>query len=106
MSQLNIDWSRDVSLPVAGTTPQARHGSATGAMAAASRRGALTLRYLALLERGACSDHEAARALGCGVSSVNSVRNGVAHLVEPSGDFEVVAWPRGAVTKRARWALR
>ena len=106
MTQPTLDWSRDVSLPVSGRTSQARQASATGAQAAVTRRGALTLRYLALLAHGPCSDHEAARALGCGVSSVCSIRNGVSHLVEPSGTYECVTWPSGHMTRRARWRVR
>ena len=103
MNQLALDWTPGAVLPVSGRTLGARHASASGAVFAAEHRGQLTLRYLALLWVGPMSDQQAARALGVGVSSINSVRDGCGPLVEPSGLFETVTWPRGGTTKRTRW---
>ena len=107
MTQPRLDWSADVSLPVSGRTPAARHASASGAQQAAGTRGKLTLAYWALLrDVGPRSDHEASKALGCGLSSINSVRDALKDLVEPSGDFQVVTWPSGRVTERVRWRIK
>jgi hypothetical protein len=104
MTQPFLDWSRDVTLPVSGRTPGARHASSTGAQVAALTRGDATRRYLALLrEGGPLSDHEAARMMGCGTSSINSIRNGCRGLVAESGTYEEMAWPGGKITKRVRW---
>lgn len=46
MTQTGFAWDADVSLPVAGRTPLARHCSATGAQAAAVRAGSLLARLL------------------------------------------------------------
>lgn len=109
MTQARIDWDIDARLPVRGRTPQARHASASGANAAAQTRGPMTLAYLALLERAGAeglSDYEAARMLGCGVSSICSIRDGCGPLVVSSGSFEPHVWPSGKVTKRARSRVR
>lgn len=105
--QPGFDWSSDVSLPVSGETPEARHASATGSQRAAKSRADLAVRYIALLKAlGPLSDHEAARALGVGLSSINSTRDGVAGRAEPkrvvpSGQYEVTAFG----TRRVRWML-
>ena len=104
MRAQTFDWDCDVRLPVSGRTPGARHASSTGAQVAADRRGEQTRRYLALLrEAGPLSDHEAARMMGRGVSSINSIRNGCGALVVESGGYDVSQWPGGKVTKRVRW---
>lgn len=104
MTQLGIDWSADVSLPISGRTVQARHASATGAQQAVGSRGALSRAYAALLkELGPLSDVEASRALGRPLSSLTSTRNGLGARVVPSGQYEVVTWPGGGQTKRVRW---
>lgn len=100
MTQGRIDWDASVSLPIAGRTPATRHASATGAQAAAPSRGRLSVAYLELLRvAGPLSDHAAAKALGCCLSSVNSTRNGLGGLVEPSGEFESSEFG----TRRVRW---
>lgn len=103
MTQLGIDWSRDVSLPVSGRTPAARHSSRSGAVVAARTRGAVALAYRRLLiEAGPMSDHEAAHALGRLVSSVNSTRHGWRDHVVPSGQVETTPWG----SHRVRWMWR
>ena len=108
MSQPGFTWDADVSLPVSGLTPEARHSGATGAQIAARSRADLSLKYIALLKAaGPLSDPEAASALGVGLSSICSTRNGVAGRSEPkrvvpSGAYEVTAWG----SKRVRWAWR
>jgi hypothetical protein len=101
-AQLGIDWDRDVSLPVSGRTPEAKHAGSTGAQRAAKTRGALALSYRRLLiESGPKSDDEAATLLGVLPRSICSTRNAwveVGH-VAPSGDFERTAFG----TKRVRW---
>lgn len=100
MSEPTFDWSSDVNLPIAGRTPRARHASATGAQKAATDRGALSLAYIALLRSvGPLSDHQAAKALGRQVSSVNSTRNGLGDLIEDSGEYETSEYG----TKRTKW---
>lgn len=104
MTQQPFDWSPDITLHVAGKTPQARHSSATGAQVAGRSRGKLAKAYLDLLaiagERG-MSDSEAADALGRQHSSICSTRNDLGELVVPSGSFQVTPWG----TKRARFTL-
>ena len=104
MTQLPIDWSRDVALPVQGRTTAARHAGSTGAQRAARDRGALALAYLALLRAAGevgVSDYEAAHALGRLVSSLCSTRNGLGDLVTPSGSFEKTSFG----TKRTRYQI-
>lgn len=103
MTQLGIDWSRDVSLPVSGRTQQARHAGATGAAFAGERRGKVALDYRQLLiSAGPLSDDEAARALGKRLSSICSTRNGWGARVVPSGQFEETEFG----TRRVRWSWR
>ena len=106
--QPRLDWDRECPLPVApSASTQARHASATGAQMAAETRAALSLAYIALLRAvGPRSDHEAARALGVGVSSINSTRDGLGASVVASDDYETRVWPNGRTTKRTRWMLR
>lgn len=100
MSQLGLDWSRDVNLPVSGRTPAARHAGATGAQVAAKARGEVALAYRRLLiESGPQSDQEAAKALGRLVCSMQSTRHGWGTHVVPSGQFELTPFN----TKRVRW---
>jgi len=102
MTQPGLDWDRDVSLPVSGRSGSARHASSTGAQRAARDRGAVTLAYVALLERlGPLTDHDAARLLGRGVSSLNSVRNALGARVRPSGAYQTSEFG----TKRVMWEL-
>lgn len=77
-----------VSLPYQGDTVEARIAGREAADHAAVRRGRLQARYLAvLLKVGAhgLTDHEAAHALGCPVSSICSTRNGVRSQIAPHG---------------------
>jgi hypothetical protein len=100
MTQPVLDWDRDVSLPVSGRTPSARHSSSTGAQVAARDRGVVSAAYRDLLIRcGPLSDHEAARLLGKLVSSICSTRNGWGDRVVPSGTFEATDFG----SKRTRW---
>jgi hypothetical protein len=106
--QPRLDWDRECPLPVApSASPQARHASATGAQVAAVTRWLLTLRYIELLERlGPRSDHEASRALGVGLSSINSTRAALgAQVTDDAGNYEVHVWPSGRMTRRTRWRL-
>ena len=103
--QPSFNWSTDISLPIRGKTPQARHGSATGAMVAGRTRGQLARDYLDLLARAGSrgmSDYEAADALGRLVSSICSTRNGLGELIMESGSWEETPWR----TKRTRYRLR
>lgn len=96
----------ETSLPISGRTLQSRHSSATGAIYAAKTRGQQTLTYLALLDAcGPLSDHEAARRMGVGVSSINSIRGNLESQIEACG-YQVVTWPDGRTTKRTRWRKR
>ena len=100
MTQPGFDWSADVSLPVSGRTPSARHAGATGAQVAARTRGAVSLAYRRLLiEAGPLSDYEAAQALGRLVSSMCSVRNGWGDHVVPMGEKQRTSFR----TQRTRW---
>ena len=92
----------NVSIPVAGRSPRARHASHSGSLRAAAGRPQLTVAYLALLKSlGPLSDHEAAHALGRMVSSINSTRNGLGEHIVPSDQFEVTPWG----SKRVRWRV-
>ncbi len=107
MTQPHLDWSRDVSLPVSGRTPRARHASATGAQMAAERRGKLALDYRALLiEAGPMTDHEAAKVLGVSLSSIQPTRGSWGDRVTDEAGFQAVTWPSGRSTKRVRWSWR
>lgn len=95
----------DSGLPFSGAIQVSRHASATGAKAAESARAGKTKEYLRLLEeRGALSDHAVAALTGWGLSSVNSIRNGVAELVEADGfDTQKVGRKH---TKRTLWRVK
>lgn len=98
-----LDFDRDCNLPVAGKAPRSRHASRSGAVRAAKDRGALSVAYVQLLRvAGPRSDHEAAKALGREVSSINSTRNGLGDLIEASDQYEQTPYR----TKRTRWQLR
>lgn len=93
-------------LPFSGTTPISRQHSALAAQAAAEKRGEKTLEYLALLDRvGAdgVSDHDAARMLGLPLSSINSIRNGCADLIEARPDAHGASPYGRRVTLWRRW---
>lgn len=108
MTQSGLNFEKDINLPIAGKSPYARHASASGAAYAVTFRGESTNRYLSLLaiagERG-MSDCEAADALGRAVGSICSVRDGVGGLVIPTGGYEMKQWPKGRITRRARYTL-
>jgi hypothetical protein len=108
VTQLGIDWQKDTGLPVArSATPLARHTSATGAQVAAEMAGRLGLQYFQLLDRvGEVTDHQAARILGVGLSSINSTRNRAERWVIYSGRVERVTWPSGKTSERCYWRKR
>src|SRR6187399_2082908 len=94
----------DSGLPFSGVIQVSRHASATGAKAAESARAGKTKTYLALLEaKGALSDHAVAALTGWPLSSVNSIRNGLAELVIPDG-FETEHFG-SRHTRRTRWRV-
>lgn len=67
------------SLPFQGRSVEALAAGARAALSAAGRRGSLASRYLELLLRAGAqglTDHEAATALHCPVSSICSTRAG------------------------------
>lgn len=97
-----------LELPISGRTPQTRHASYTGALAAEDALSAKQAQYLGLLgEVGPITDWEASLRLGWPLSSVNSIRNsaGVRDRVVPCG-FETAQWADGKTTKRTRFTLR
>jgi len=100
-----FDWSADVRMPVAPSPyPLVRHTSATGAQVAAITAGQRARDYLDLLDRvGEATDYQAARALGCGVSSICSTRAMLARWLHPSGRVDRVTWPGGRTSERAYW---
>lgn len=108
-SPSGIVYTPDCPLPVAHSTrARASQNSATGALAAAATRATLTLRYIRLLrELGAASDHEASRALGVALASINSTRNqlGDRVIAAPAEQDERHTWPSNRVTHRTRWRL-
>lgn len=107
MTQIVIDWSRDLSLPVAGRTPAAQHASSTGARVAQRRYGVKVLKYLAVLEQAGVdgiSDFAAFEAMNgivSGVNAINSIRNSLGELVEHTGLFDDTAYG----TKRGRYRV-
>jgi hypothetical protein len=66
------------ALPFAAGSPESFHA----AQHAAAARETKTRTYLRYLAQSPATDHEAAAALGLPLSSINSIRNGVALLVE------------------------
>jgi hypothetical protein len=104
MTQPALEFTADTSLPISGRTPQARHASATGALAERERRGRFALVYRQLLiDAGPLSDCEAARITGRALASICSTRNGWREQVKPSGQFEAHTFADGRSTKRVRW---
>lgn len=104
--QPRLDWDRDVSLPVSGRTPAARHASATGAQAGQRTHGRKGLAYLEALERAGAAglnDFDAGQVVGIYRTSVNSVRAALmrAGLVEETGAFDVTEFG----TRRQRYRL-
>jgi hypothetical protein len=62
----------------------------------------LAVAYVNLLWAiGPLSDHEAAKALGRLVSSINSTRNNLGKRIVASDQFEVTPWG----SKRVRWQV-
>ncbi len=95
-------------VPISGNTRMARHASWTGARAAADTWTVRQAAYLRLLRRGARTDHQAAAALRCGLSSINSIRNGLekhGFEIVPDG-FDLVRLPGLRATRRTRWRLQ
>ena len=105
MTQPRLDWTQDISLPIAGHSPEARHASSTGAMAERERRGRFALVYRELLVKvGPLSDHAVAKITGRQLSSICSTRNGWSDRVRPSGFYDTVTFADGRTTKRVRWS--
>jgi len=105
-TQPPLDWDRDVSLPVSGHTPAARHASSTGAQAGQRTHGRKSLAYLralAVAEGDGLNDFDAAQVLGIYRTSVNSVRAALmrAGLVEETGAFDLTEFG----TRRQRYRL-
>lgn len=87
-------------LPFSGRSPIARHCSYQAAVRAANGRAQKSMRYLSWLKTvGRASDHEAALHFGWGLSSINSIRNGLGDRVRPAG---IKASPFGR-RKRTQW---
>jgi hypothetical protein len=102
MTEPTFDWNADVRLPISGKTPRSRHASATGALRAAKDRGKLSCAYLELLRvAGPLTDDAASMALGRGLSSICSVRNGLGDLIVDAGSVRT-PWK----TRRTTWGLR
>lgn len=104
--QPRLDWDRDVSLPVSGRTPAARHASSTGAQAGQRTHGRKALAYLeALSQAGArgLNDFDAGQVVGVFRTSINSIRHAVtaAGMVEETGAFDVTEFG----TRRQRYRL-
>lgn len=85
------------SLPFA----RGSHTSYLAAKGEATTRADKSRRYLRYLSREPVTDHQAAAALGFGLSSINSIRNGlvIAGLVERFGISARSTY------KRTTWAL-
>jgi hypothetical protein len=65
----------DGQIPYQGLTPDATKASLSGAQLAAASRAVKTAAYLELLKfHGPLTDHDAAKRLGVGLSTINSVR--------------------------------
>lgn len=94
-----------LSLPFSGRTPISRHRSAEAAQQASATRATKTLRYLQLLKEAGedgLSDHEAAKATGWALSSINSIRNGCGILAVPGERVAVSPWGRKTTTWKRR----
>jgi hypothetical protein len=77
------------TLPFTGRSPRARHCGYLAARSAGARRPRLRDAYVQwLAQRGELggTDHEAAAALGCPVSSVCSTRSAVRERIVDAGD--------------------
>lgn len=101
--------------PISGRTPASRHASYTGARQAVKTLGAKVSEYLQILANGGpITDHEAAALMKCGVSSINSIRNGLIDRALERGDEPPIVtdghneqhWADGGVTRRTRWRLQ
>jgi hypothetical protein len=92
--------------PFAGRTPASKHASWTGARQAVKTWGPKVSAYLQILKQaGSITDQEAAPLVPCALSSINSIRNSVKHLICSDG-HEIKTWPGGGTTSRTRWRLR
>ncbi len=99
-----------------GNTPESKASSLSGAEYALVSRKAKTDDYKrALRLHGKLTDHQAAAILNVGLSSINSIRNGLNERAEEAGlPAAVVAdgvqtLPRGGhkrLTQRTYWKLR
>jgi hypothetical protein len=92
-------------LPFSGRSPLSRHHSAQAATDAARTRGRRSREYLDLLARvgsQGISDHDASRALGVPLSSINSIRNGLGDVIEVAGSTESPYGARKITTWRKR----
>lgn len=105
--------------PFQGRSTTTAHASYTGARSLVETWTARQSAYLQLLNTaGALTDHEAAALLGCGLSSVNSIRGNLIDRAEARGQLAPIiedgfdehhftdmnGTPR--TTKRARWRIR
>ncbi len=96
--------------------PIVTHRSAQAAAAASVNRGSKTNRYLELVEHAGpagVTDYEAMKALGCPMSSVCSIRNGIRNLLWPSDrnvlspyGKSITAWRRATEDEVAANRLR
>ena len=94
-----------LSLPFSGSTPISRHRSAQAAQAASSTRVTKSMTYLQLLSEAGengLSDHEAAKATGWPLSSINSIRNGCGPMVVPGARVGISTYGKQVVCWRRR----
>jgi len=99
---------------VNGKTPESRQASLSGARAARVDRQQKTASYIALLrQHGKLTDHQAAKYLGCGLSSINSIRGGILKRAREKGEPMPIipagtvkqSWGHQQFSYRTLWAL-
>ncbi len=74
MTQPSLNWDADISLPVSGSTPAARHASASGAQAAAVVFGGRASKVLAAFAKfGRLTIAQASEVTGLSIQSTCSV---------------------------------
>lgn len=106
MTTPSFPWDADVNLPVSGSTPRARHCSATGAQAAAVTHGSKMAKLLELFsQHRRLTLHETAALIGIQDHSLCSTWNRAKVTlgwIEETGDVKRVEIRQRTVTKTNR----
>lgn len=105
MNQPGFDWNAEVSQPVSGSTPLARHCSATGAQVASVTAGSKMAKLLTLFsQHRRLTLNETATLIGIQDHSLCSTWNRVKAVmgwIEETGEVKRVTYSHGRVTSQA-----